>query len=122
MSNELRRALLTEFSRHGWRVDENWLNSCSKDYKHAAGGTTAAVYLYPRDCGGVTLHADYVSEGCNVLSTVWYPIDLDASDAAIAEKVTACAGEIEGRISQTYAMRIMRNRLQAAEIDSMSVV
>lgn len=81
-----------------------------KQYDAAVGAKEAQVCIAPAaedDCVGI-LQADYQSEGRNILSTVWYRIPANVDDAALASSVKALNREIDRKVGESNAVRLVR--------------
>lgn len=92
----------------GWSNFEPPSNALSfKLYDTAVGKKEAQVYFSTGDELSWVLSGLYESQGRNILSTASVLIPKDCSIANLIERCSLFLTDVESRISQSYAMRLL---------------
>lgn len=104
---------------HGWsavsdRDMEITYGVATKDFETAAGIRTAIAYFEAPREGRYPLTGEYLSEGRNVLSTMFIRIPVDASAEGLREAAEQFVREAEAVIEETYAVRLARSAEEEA--------
>jgi hypothetical protein len=108
-TNRSRKTMLDldeAFAKHGWKVDRITWSGIKFFETCESGGSDAIVYVYPSG----RLHADYRSEGRNVLEALRGSIspDIETFGGTPAGDVEAFLVEVERVIDESYGRRMYR--------------
>lgn len=110
-TSNLKSTLTTLLAENDWiAYDPPCFHLAYKEYKTAVGIKIAQVYLTPESDDNciATLRAEYMSEGRNILSTIWHPLPVEPSEEALIWFLERFNADIDQRVSETYAMRLSR--------------
>lgn len=105
--NGLRQCL----AKLGWTIweDEQPVLG-NKLFDTAVGKKKATLWLYPADklTGVSVIRGTYESEGSNILSTLYVPLQLNQHPSTFMGLMEQAVGEAEYRISGSYAARLLK--------------
>jgi len=105
-TQEVQDAIEARLSEHGWRIDQEWGPCIAyKDYATAVGDREAFVKLTRRS-DGMALRGCYLSEGRNVLATIWALFNADASVSDVPHIVDQFVVEADKEVDDSYARRL----------------
>lgn len=101
---QIRRSLVES----GWCVSDEMVGALArKKYETIVGWKEANVWLRVKP-DVMILTAEYWSEGNNALSTLYAHIDKGSDRTQIHAQVMSFAKDIDDRVAQTYAARLLR--------------
>lgn len=81
----------------------------TKEYLTAVGYRQAQAYLGDWPSSNVAvLRGSYWSEGRNILEPLWETISVEADSETIRRHVDRFVAELEGRVAESYAMKLIR--------------
>ena len=119
-NDALKTLIADRLGAMGWLIVDGLSFNCTsavakKEYRTAVGIKEAIAFLEAGDEGARRLIAQYYSKGNNVLSTTTARFTPDWSPEVVESGASRFAAEVDDVISDTYAVRLLRHRDQAAD-------
>ena len=106
MNQQVQKLAVKRLAAQGWVSDRLLTHVLSKEYASAVGNKRASARV-DRSGTGYWLSGEYWSEGGNILSCCSRTIPSSTDKEAVNSLVDAFLVDIEKRISESYAVRLL---------------